>query len=448
MLSYKLTKQQKSFIGSVFPTPKGGELTVTGVSEQRQGNHYLYTLKCSLCKDEDVFNEDFILARKSSLEKGYIPCGCSKNFRPNEKQIKIIKRKALFKLKRAGINLIGEPDIFTGEIFHTNHSVLTVLGHNTLKGPDRKYYVNCSMCSKDRDLFPEYSIQISKANLLKGSIPCGCSVSHKYEEWQYEILVKRKCKEKGYKFIGWSGEWLGKNTNITLYNSETDNVWSTAKIYTLLRGDSDPVESRIIASEKTRKNLLTVEEEIIDIFSKEPIEFIGWVDSFGYKNIYSKLKWSCEQGHLCESSYYEFCKRNTRCKKCFQLKSPANGYLESRSSEEGDYLYIIEVSVEDYNYIKVGRSFYPDERFKQISRELKRKGLKNKITTCKLFTGRHSEIFKIEQEILTLENFKVSPEQVVGYREYFYPEGMDSILETIKNHQIVEVHEKGIHADQ
>ena len=440
MLSNKLTKQQKSFIGSVFPTPKGGELTVTGVSEQRQGNHCLYTLKCSLCKDEDIFNEDFILARKSFLEKGYIPCGCSKNFRPNKKQIEIIKSKALFKLKRAGITLIGEPDIFTGEIFHTNHGVLTVLGHNTLKGSDRKYYVNCSRCSKDTELFPEYSIQISKVNLLKGSVPCGCSTNHKYKEWQYEILVKRKCKEKGYEFIGWSGEWLDRCTNITLYNRNTDNVWSTAKIYTLLRGDSDPVESRIIASEKTRKNILTVEEEITDIFSKEVIKFIGWVDSFGYKNIYSKLKWSCKEGHICESTYYDFCKRGTRCKKCFQLNSPANGYLESRSSEE-DYLYIIEVSLEDCNYIKVGRSFYPEERFKQISRELKRKGLENKITLCKLFTGRHSEIFKIEQEILALGNFKVSPEQVVGCREYFYPKGIDSILDTIKNYPIAEVKE-------
>jgi len=84
-------------------------------------------------------------------------------------------------------------DSFIGTQFPTpKGGTLTVIGDNGLKGNDRKYTLECSICSKDEELWPLGSIQTTKRILNKGSVPCGCAKNPKWKEWQNKIRVQRE----------------------------------------------------------------------------------------------------------------------------------------------------------------------------------------------------------------------------------------------------------------
>lgn len=79
--------------------------------------------------------------------------------------------------------------------------ILTVIGvSDTMSGRSHKHLVTCSICSKDKELFPE-PFEIRYAKLSKGQSPCGCS-TYRYSEEQLRILINRKCKQIDVTFCG------------------------------------------------------------------------------------------------------------------------------------------------------------------------------------------------------------------------------------------------------
>lgn len=59
------TKSQREFVGTQFPTPKRGVLTVIGVSEEKSGSSNKFLCECSICsKDEELWPYDSIQAIK------------------------------------------------------------------------------------------------------------------------------------------------------------------------------------------------------------------------------------------------------------------------------------------------------------------------------------------------------------------------------------------------
>jgi len=133
---------------------------------------------------------------------------------------------------------------FTGETFQTpKGGTLRVLEHNGLKGCKRKYECICSICSGDTELFSE-DFFMKKDSLTRGLIPCGCG-GFTYNETQQVIRVNRECKLKGYDFLGWSGNYKGRSTKLSLYNPVTNNTWHTTSIDNFLtNGRGDPVVGR------------------------------------------------------------------------------------------------------------------------------------------------------------------------------------------------------------
>lgn len=65
------TKGQREFIGTQFPTPRGGVLTVVGVSENRTSFKYInFVYECSLCSlDTELFPLGSLYTSKNSLLK-------------------------------------------------------------------------------------------------------------------------------------------------------------------------------------------------------------------------------------------------------------------------------------------------------------------------------------------------------------------------------------------
>ncbi len=115
-------------------------------------------------------------------------------------------------------------DNFVGMEFPTHKGgVLRVIGDNGLVGNKKKYYMTCSICSKDMELFPD-KFSCSKSNLLNGRIPCGCSDKPQLNQSQYEIIINRKLKDEGSgTFIGWvGGLYINAKTKVII-NCEVHN---------------------------------------------------------------------------------------------------------------------------------------------------------------------------------------------------------------------------------
>jgi hypothetical protein len=213
------TNNQREFVGSEFDTPKGGVLTVTGVVGKTKRGMALFSVECSICSKDD--NRVFTAA-KNNLKVGKCPCNCSSN-RP----------------------ISDEDDIaIVNDYFIDSGRTLVAKEAIRRKNSSHRYFIlECSVCSKDTELFPYGSLISSKGDLIRGRLPCGCSRIPKWTEDQNKIRIQRECDKRGYVFHGWCGEYIGKETKLSLENPVTDNIWNTTEFNSFMYGKGDPAAS-------------------------------------------------------------------------------------------------------------------------------------------------------------------------------------------------------------
>lgn len=72
------TKGMREFVGTQFPTPKGGVLMVTGVVGKDKSNVAVFSLECSVCSQDSELFPDGFTSLKAGLLRGRVSCGCSK----------------------------------------------------------------------------------------------------------------------------------------------------------------------------------------------------------------------------------------------------------------------------------------------------------------------------------------------------------------------------------
>ncbi|HDV5276593.1 TPA: hypothetical protein RI707_003460 [Vibrio cholerae] len=90
----KITKGQALFIGTQFPTPKGGTLTVTGITDQTSGRNAVFTLECSICGVDEVLFPDGFTSTKSNLVcNERVPCPCSGRYKYSPNQYHILVQR-------------------------------------------------------------------------------------------------------------------------------------------------------------------------------------------------------------------------------------------------------------------------------------------------------------------------------------------------------------------
>lgn len=94
---------------------------------------------------------------------------------------------------------------------------LKVLGFNGKFQKEKLYFVKCSVCSLDPELYGDGVFTTTKANLVAGKEPCGCSPSPKRTEKQLSTVLERILSMKGYKFTGFSGDYKSKSTRCGVY---------------------------------------------------------------------------------------------------------------------------------------------------------------------------------------------------------------------------------------
>ena len=129
---------------------------------------------------------------------------------------------------------------------------LITKGFNTPKGglltvrdvPDEvlkktKIVLECSICSKDTELWPYGSI-IGYVSQLQVRNPCGCSYGIAWTERQNIIRIKRRLIEFGFEFKGFIKPYNKGKTKVIIYNSITGNTWNSQNINQVLSKPSDP----------------------------------------------------------------------------------------------------------------------------------------------------------------------------------------------------------------
>lgn len=107
------------------------------------------------------------------------------------------------------------------------------------QGLTKTYVLECDVCSNDLELFPDKYFTMKKGKLLQGQYPCGCSKQHKWTENQWKLRCNREALIRGYKFIGWAGEFKGSKTKLHMY-CEKHGEWKSTVIFNFFSGNSCP----------------------------------------------------------------------------------------------------------------------------------------------------------------------------------------------------------------
>ena len=325
---------------------------------------------------------------------------------------------------------------FIGATFPTpKGGVLTVVGCCVEKlGSNALFKVECSICSVDNVLFPD-GFKSVKGSLVKSKVPCGCCGSPRWGEAQFKVLVGRECEKRNYKFLGWSGEFVGTYTKLHLHNLDNGNIWNTTNMDSFLNnGQGCPVAMATNIGNRFRKPHDVVVKRITGICNTEGYTFISLPE---YKNAHSKFKWVCSNEHSCETSVSSFLS-GKRCRTCRDLSNNGNfGFYKDRIHEQ-DYLYLYKIKGQPY--IKVGRSFEPDRRLKENQRRINKYygNRKHKITQAHLFTGTHEEIYNLEQSILSKEFVVHSVDLDDGYgsSELLHESCYDAVVAFVEQWEI------------
>lgn len=111
---------------------------------------------------------------------------------------------------------------------------LKVIGWSGRLHTTKYYLLTCSVCSDDFELFGDGIFRSTKAQLMKGQVPCGCSRIPKWTKEQWKVIARRKAAELNFNFIDYTGNWLGNNTKVVL-NCPEHGTWQTSTLATLVR---------------------------------------------------------------------------------------------------------------------------------------------------------------------------------------------------------------------
>ena len=235
-----------SYIGTTYPTKKGGKLTVESPSNRRRGKNIIWNVSCSICsKDKELFPSGLFEGNKYQLDHGQVPCGCSP-YKYNYRQNKIIlARHKLIVYAETGDGkfLIHDVDrrvCYTATKSHAisgfsveplipklekwikpkpkkfhytdlvgqsktlgNGSVITIIGADDKPVNKTRYYdCVCSVCSLDKELYPK-PFRTTKTNLFYNDCaPCGCfNTRINKSKVETEILALRASRSLGNKLV-------------------------------------------------------------------------------------------------------------------------------------------------------------------------------------------------------------------------------------------------------
>lgn len=254
------------------------------------------------------------------------------------------------------------------------------------------YKVTCTECSKDPELFPDGHFVTTKANLIRGVKPCGCSKTPKWKDWQYLILARRAGGKKGFIVHGFTEEFHGHQTKLNLECRSDGHKWIASITSVINNGSGCPKCASAITAEQLKIPEYIALQKCIEICKHMDYDIIGF--TYGYKNNTSCFEYICKMHGKQSVSYNKFVNMENRCPRCAEKVRLGSGFYMERKDEK-DYLYVLDFNNE---FIKVGRSFVIDERIRDLKKP-SCSGIKN-IIKLRVYTATHHEIWDLEQRLL------------------------------------------------
>lgn len=109
------------------------------------------------------------------------------------------------------------------------------MGGNMVKS----YLVECKICARDTELFPNPIFTTTKDDFISGVYPCGCGKIPKWDERQWHVRCQREALRQGYKFLGFEGKFLGNKTKLSLVCPQHGS-WKTTVASNFFSGNSCP----------------------------------------------------------------------------------------------------------------------------------------------------------------------------------------------------------------
>jgi len=145
-------------------------------------------------------------------------------------------------------------DEFIGRSFGVGEH-LTVVELGSMQGDKKLYKLYCSVCAQDPELFGDGVFEMTKGNILKGAIPCGCSANPRWNEQQSVIRVKRKLSGSQTSFVSLAEPYHGTETKLTLHCNKHNLTWSITNFHVLLgkktKGMCIECEKEVISDRRT-----------------------------------------------------------------------------------------------------------------------------------------------------------------------------------------------------
>lgn len=318
-----------------------------------------------------------------------------------------------------------------------------------------RFICECSVCSLDEELFPYGSIKGYKSHINKGHVPCGCSKTYRWSEQQSTVRIERLCNELRLVFIGFTEQYKGHKTKLTIYSPELEETFYEININNLFSrktGNGKISDEKIIENFKkhiklSNKNfkrfgscweytceVCSFDEYVInglcsgvfksktkslnkgcascrcsDVYKwtqeQREYQLIKRCKELGYtfnewcgeyKNGSSKFIVVCDKNHETEKSIDAFLNAKTGCREC-KYSTGYNGFYQNRLQDK-DYLYIMKFK---NDFIKIGRTFNIESRMEGTTGIIKSSGYSSEnISILAIFYGTHEKIYDTEQKLL------------------------------------------------
>lgn len=338
--------------------------------------------------------------------------------------------------------------------------ILKVESYYRNKGKTR-LKVSCSICNKDKELCPDLFDVLQYEFLERGVIPCLCSKKPNYTQQQKLLIIKRKCDDMGYKLIEFPNN-ITMRGRLGIFNPETNNYWKPIVNDFWNDKSHDPFLNGSGVS-RVANNTLRIKqnlpENMLDVYNSEGSWFYEcsicsydeyvqaglcsgkfkttlygintgmlscrcsksprWtqhqrdyqvkekLSSWGacldfewegglYKNSATRVLYTTSCGHKSSPTLGNLLKAKSEiCTVCNAHRANnKNGYYKNRQSED-DILYLVGLGE---GVVKIGRSF--EVRCKYRLNILKKESTSS-YELLKTYKGKHLEVYKLEQEILT-----------------------------------------------
>lgn len=240
------------------------------------------------------------------------------------------------------------------------------------------------------ELFPDGYFVSNKGNLEKGQIPCGCSKSPKWKDWQWLLRARRVAKGK-FTVHGFVGEFKTQQSKVLCECLIDGHTW-TPTVGCIVNGlQGCP---KCYGNErKTTQQAFDICKEICETEGYEPIGFPN-----EYKNAYSRFEYKCPIHGVQNVCYHGFVNKNSRCPDCWRDRQKETGGfygLYKDRLEDPDLLYVLSIS--EGEYIKVGRTFDLKDRLGTM--KYKAQANTKDIQILRLFTDSHQTIWDWEQKL-------------------------------------------------